>query len=235
MRHPMLHWCGAIVALWSPVATADFVLMDQIGDLDGTLASSASSSQFNPATPEHGSITVDNFMVEANDVAGAEGLRLTRLEAVVAQLAGNPSYNLVDSWTVQIYSSLEVAKTGVLGDVHSQSFKAPDSLIKVNDGFFDSALVSFAIDVELEFGEYWMPVAMGNSDNGVVGIRHSLIGDGPSALIFTQAGNQEEVGASAYRIHATTIPGPASLALVLLCRTSRSSRRRHSSCQNSSM
>ena len=94
----------AVYTVGAGAHAADIVILDQIGPSPAFLAGSSSGSQFNPASPAIGSVTIDNFTI-----SGAAPVRLTGVEAVVAALINFNSYELVESWTVQIYSSPEAA------------------------------------------------------------------------------------------------------------------------------
>jgi hypothetical protein len=212
----------ALAVLCAPTAAVrggEVVVLDQIGGSPGFLAGSASGSQFNPATPALGSVTIDDFTV-----AGAP-LHVTRVEAVVAALINFQSWELVDTWTVQIYSSPEAAVATEVGDVYSASFAGPASLTSGYSPLFQSELASFDVDVMLAPGQYWIGVAMGNVSavNGVVGIRHSFLGNGPAYLAVSSVSQIAEVAPAAYRITGTIIPAPPALwaAAVLAARRRR--------------
>ncbi len=200
----------------------DIVILDQIGPSPAFLAGSSSGSQFNPANPALGSVTIDNFTI-----SGPAPVRLTGVEAVVAALINFNSYELVESWTVQIYSSPEAAVATEIGDVFSVSFAGPASLTSGYDGLFQSELASFDVDVVLSPGEYWLGVAMGNVSavNGVVGIRHSFLGDGPAYLAVSSVSQIAEVAPAAYRITGTVVPGPSALCLLVLGAAAQRRRR----------
>jgi hypothetical protein len=202
-----------VYALGAAVHGGDVVILDQIGPSPAFLAGSSSGSQFNPASPALGSVTIDNFTI-----SGAAPVRLTGVEAVVAALINFSSYELVESWTVQIYSSPEAAVATEIGDVFSVSFAGPATLTSGYDGLFQSELASFDVDVVLSPGDYWIGVAMGNVSavNGVVGIRHSLLGDGPAYLAVSSVSQIAPVAPAAYRITGSVVPGPSALAAILL-------------------
>src|SRR5204863_7789273 len=72
------------------------VIFDQIGPSPAFLAGSASSSQFNPATPGSVFATVDNAPIPA--LGGpSQPVHITRLEAVVTGLQNFVDFSLVQS------------------------------------------------------------------------------------------------------------------------------------------
>jgi hypothetical protein len=209
-----IHWALVpVYTLGAAVHAGDIVILDQIGPSPAFLAGSSSGSQFNPANPALGSVTIDNFTI-----SGPAPMRLTGVEAVVAALINFNSYELVESWTVQIYSSPEAAVATEIGDVFSVTFAGPASLTSGYDALYQSELASFDVDVVLSPGDYWIGVAMGNvsAENGVVGIRHSLLGDGPAYLAVSSVSQIAPVAPAAYRITGVIVPAPPALAALLL-------------------
>ncbi len=228
MKENKLACLAAIIAvsISSSVVDAEIIILDQIGESPSSLAGSSSSSMFNPGTPEYGGVTMDNFAIDGSPFGDASSMRITSIEAVVAGLWDFVSWDLVDSWSVQIYSSVDAAKHTVIGDVYSQSFTEPSTLKLGYDNLYDDALASFNVDFVLDPGEYWLSVVMGNEYdlNGVVGIRHSQLGDGQSWLVSSPGGESAKVNASAYRIKGTVVPAPSAwvaLALVGVVRRRR--------------
>lgn len=225
MRQFTLGSLGVLV--FTSVATAGdgIVILDQIGNNgDSWMAGAATSSQHPPGDPQGAFSTVDNFSVVGDAV------RITQVEGVTAALQNFNAWNLVQGWTVNIYSSLEAAENDFYGDVYTQTFKAPDSM---TDGFsfiFDgpSELVSFGVDVVVGPGDYWLGITMENDGdvNGSVGIRASNVGDGGAWFAVPGQNSSFQVGnAAAFRVTGTEVPGPGALAVLLLA-ASRTRRRR---------
>ncbi len=205
------------LALGSSTSAGDIVFLDQIGG--GVFNPTAlSSSQFSPGRPEGAITTVDDFTLQS-PFAGAP-LRITRIEAAVAGLQKFVSFDLIDSWTIQIYSSLEASTQSLFGDIHSESLGFPDAL---TDGFSSFGgmpieLATFDVDIVLDPGTYWLAVVMGNdfSLNGTSGIAGSAIGGGTAFFSGPGIGDFFALGnPAAYRIIGTVIPGPGA-ALFLM-------------------
>jgi hypothetical protein len=218
----------AVVALSSTtLAQAEIVVLDQIGD--GPFDPQAlSSSQFPPGVPESAITTVDNFSLLESVHGGA--VRVTSIQATVAGLSEFMSFELVDSWTIQVYSSLEGSYESLTGDVYSASFDFPSTLTKGFAHFFGSPveLATFDVDFILPSGDYWMTVAMGNdfAENGVVGIAGSFFGDGPAWFSGPGIGDAVPLGSPAgYRILGEAVPGPAGLWLLVPALVVRRRRR----------
>lgn len=219
--------------LLSPVANAgDVVLFDQIGD-EPFIATALSSSQFQPGSPEGAVTTVDNFTLDPGGFAGTP-LRITRIEATVAALQDVNGFGLIDSWTIQIYSSLDASTQSLEGDLYSASFGFPDNLTDGFSSFFGKPveLATFDVDVVLDPGEYWITVAMGNDSNlnGIVGIAGSSIGDGPAYFSGPGLGDFTALGNPAgYRLIGAPVPGPGGTfvigwAIAVCCRPRRRGR-----------
>jgi len=192
------------------------LLLDQIGGEPFT-PTALSSSQFPPGMPERAFTTVDNFSLPDSD--NGSSFHITQIEAVVAGINNFVSWDLVDSWTIQIYSSLEVSTQTLFGDVYSATFDFPDAL---TDGFATFGgrpveLATFDVDFLLAPGDYWMTVAMGNlgATNGTVGIAGSSIGDGPAYFSGPGPGASTPLSRpAAYRIIGAVPAPPAAIVLV---------------------
>jgi MYXO-CTERM domain-containing protein len=203
---------------------ASQVLFDQIGPTPATLASSSSSSQFNPATPNTVFATVDN-------VVFTQSVHLSDFEAAITELQNVISFDLIQSWNVRIYSSLNAASHNVVGDVYNRTFDVPTSLSEgwAIIGGQRTELASFEIDKTLDPGEYWIELTMGNAstDNGVVGIRHSLLGDGSCYFAAPASGQAFALNnAAGYRLFGENVPGPGALAIFGVGLFTRGRRRR---------
>ena len=203
-----------LLAAGPALAGDGVVVMDQIGSNgDSWMAGSATSSQHPPDNPQGAFSTIDNFSVTG------DALRLTQIEGVTAALQNFTSYDLVLSWTVNIYSSLEAAETDFFGDVFTQTFDTPDSM---TDGFsfvFDgpSELISFGIDAVVDPGDYWVGITMENDSalNGTVGIRGSFVGDGGAWFAVPDQNSSFQVGnPAAYRVTGTAVPSPGAFLVL---------------------
>lgn len=202
---------------------SQFTVLDQIGSLGDSWMLGASSSQFSPGDPQGAFTTVDNFTI-------TEPTRITRVEGVIGGLQNFVSFDLIDSWTVQIYSSLSGASKDFFGDALSVSFDTPTSMTNGFSSFlgFPSEITSFDIDVVLQPGEYWLGIAMGNDGktNGTIGVRASIVGDGPAFFAVPSQGSSFALSApAAYRIFGETVV-PAPGAVLLLIPLGLPSRRR---------
>ncbi|MHC5022562.1 MAG: hypothetical protein ACYTGG_01445 [Planctomycetota bacterium] len=211
----------------APLAAAGSIeVLDQIGGPgDVWMAPASSSSQFPPGQPQSAFSTVDNFIVTG------EPVRITRIQAVVNGLQNFVGFDLIQSWNVQIYSSLDAATSDYFGDSFSQSFDTPDDLTSGFSSFggFASEIATFNVDVILEPGEYWLGVAMENDSaiNGTVGIRHSIVGDGPALFAVPSQGDSFPLGfAAAYSVTGMEVPGPAAASLFGLAALLAPTRRR---------
>jgi hypothetical protein len=203
----------ANASMTAPALAASQVIFDQIGGSPAFLAGSSSSSQFDPATPGGVFATVDNFTVSPLAEGPASQVRLTRFQAIVTGLQNFASFDLVQSWNVQLFSSLAAAASSHIGDVYSATFSAPTLL---TDGYSPlGELATFDIDAVVSPGEYWVALTMGNvgAENGTVGIRHSVLGDGPCYFAVPSQQSSFPLGnPAAYRMFGEAVPGPGASA-----------------------
>ena len=232
---PTLGLIAGGLALTLPARAGDIVFLDQIGG--GVFNPTAlSSSQFPPGRPESAITTVDNFTLQSPTFAGAP-LRITRIEAAVAGLQNFVSFELIDSWTIQIYSSLDASTQSLFGDLHSESFGFPDAL---TDGFSSFGgmpveLATFDVDIVLDPGTYWLAVVMGNdfSLNGTSGLAGSAIGGGTAFFSGPGLGDSFPLGnPAAYRIIGTVIPGPGAALFLMWIPVARRGRSRVYGCSS---
>jgi hypothetical protein len=206
------------------------VLFDQIGPAPFNPVS-LTSSQFPIGDPDSAFTTVDNVTLADPGTGSGDALRITSIEATVARLSGNGSFNFLQSWTVQIYSSLELSFMSLEGDVASLTFATPDSLTTGYASFFGDPveLAQFDVDIVVDPGQYWMTVAMENdgSENGTFGIAHSSLGDGSSWFSGPGAGASIPVSnAAGYRIFGEAVPGPGAAMLLAIAGVAGPRRRR---------
>ena len=126
MRGMPVEMCalGAFAVVLSSSPVAGDLLFDQIGD-EPFSPTAMSSSQFGPKSPDSAITTVDNFSLFGT--SDGDPIRLTRIEAAVGGLTNFVGFELIDSWTVQIYSSLEASYTNLEGDIFSASFETGDA------------------------------------------------------------------------------------------------------------
>jgi hypothetical protein len=217
-RTALAYAAVAAMAVSAPAAGA--VLFDQIGP-EPFGPASLTSSQFPIGDPDSAITTVDDIQLGVPDTTGGDMLHLTRIEATVARLSGNGSFAFMQSWRVEIYSSLEQSVLSLTGDVASLGFDAPDSLTTGYASFFGDPveLAGFDVDILIEPGEYYMTVAMENDggENGTFGIAHSTLGDGSSWFSGPGTGTTVQVSnAAGYRIFGEVVPGPGGLLMFVV-------------------
>ena len=218
---------AAVVVLVAASSQAQAtVLMDQIGpDGSGTNGQSVVHSQIlEPANASFSDAAVDNFSL-------ASPMRLTHLDAAMRAFGSGgslASFTAVTGWDVAIYTSATVPTTTLTGDVANITL-APGA-VTVATGFNSnplSALVSMDLAIDLAAGSYWLallprlPLASGqlgvflSTFAGTPGDNNGILANPGGGGGF--ANNRLQLSQDlAYRLVATTVPEPASAALLAL-------------------
>jgi hypothetical protein len=203
-------------------------LVDQIGaDPALTLDQFRVNSQdFEAAIDEFDSASVDDF-------TASSAVTLSKIEAVVQGGTYQPvvrdgvnqleffatTYDPVQAWLVEIYSSRDMAQRDVVGDIASFSF-LPNQVTLDPTGYAPfSRLLSIPVNLRLDAGTYWLAVrAKANFTSPDPNlfqqffIHKSPLGDNnallsipgldPNQIAGLQGGN------AAYRVQADAVPVP---------------------------
>ncbi len=230
----------AALAGVSASASAQFVLMDQIGPNSSfTEGQPARANQeFEAANAAFHVAMIDDFFV------GPNGATILTAEAVMTGF-GLPTgvtnnFDRVTGWRLDIYSSPTAAATNFAGDVASVAVPAASAVLTIP--FTTSAASGHvlidvsAANINLGAGQYWMALIpqMAFAGNGQLGVNDSTFGGTPGNLNSVQTnpgggfafpgGQVARDTNSAYRL--TAVPTPATLALLGLAGLTAARRRR---------
>lgn len=217
-------------------AHAQTAVFDQIGD--GSSFGTGFASQYFPDFAAFDTASLDDFTI-----TGGVG-QLTSVEAVVVGFTGFTSFANVQSWSIEVYSSVASAGANLTGDVLAFTIAASSGYVTVTDlalGRFRVSLDVSSFNLSLADGNYWLAVlpTMPFNPGGQLGVVGSGINDGPSVTPNAHQANPGGgfgFGATqlildggspvnlAYRINA--VPAPAALALLGLAGLAGSRRRR---------
>jgi len=193
-------------------ASAD-VIMDQIGDMDGSaqVANISASQDFEDAYNAYDVIAIDDFTIDT-------AMNLSSASMVLGGWNGFAGSAGVDGYTVSIFSSTDAAGASIFGDVLAIAFGAGDLSA---DWMGGGELLTFDLGgVELAAGTYWIGITPANAyaANGQTGAYQSSIGDnggyqanpaGAFGFITQPTGTNY-----AYRLDGTGVPAPGALALL---------------------
>ncbi len=211
--------CICILGL-SGVASAD-VVMDQIGDMDGSgLGANIMASQYFEASFDNYSIVLaDNFSVAAD-------ANITSVEMVVGGWNGFVDPSSITAYEVNFYSSPDAAGGNLMGDVDSNTIDAADA---TQDPNWTGAnyLMGFSTSMVAPAGDGWVGVIPHNEFGigGQTGCADSIVGDGVSAI---QANPGEGFGEGtwwtldppadgAYRMNSDGVADPCASPLPMPC------------------
>ncbi len=217
---------SGLLALTSSAVFANIIVMDQIG----TNPADTGSSQVIYASQDF-EAAFNQFDIGLIDDFNSPGLPLIKIEFVGGIWnTGAPSWNNVQFYRVEFYSSIAAAASNLTGDVASVT--VPTSSVTVNTAPYSGdpnqrALVSIPLpNVNVGTGTRWVAVIprMDFSPNGQVGVSTSAFaGANPGGNNMTHVnpgggfnlpGNQQAYEFNAaYRI--TAVPEPASVLALL--------------------
>ncbi len=200
------------VATCDPEGTAVF---DNIGPDAGSLVAGAFACQRFPDLKDSDIVALDDFTV------GGGGFIPTCMDVSARFFtAGNTDWNLVESWSVEFYSSPEAAGANLTGDVASLILPAP-----LVEPFGDDDILRFDLTggpgpaIELAPGTYWVGVIptmpFGGGAPGQIGLAPTSIGNdnayhaNPGGFFGFPDGFQQIAGGVnlAYRVVGTELKG----------------------------
>jgi MYXO-CTERM domain-containing protein len=198
-------------------ASAD-VIMDQIGDMDGssTAGGSISASQdFETAYDAYDVVALDDFTIDT-------AMNLTSASMVLGGWNGFAGSGGVTGYTVSIFSSVEAAGNSIFGDVLNVYLLAGSQGVTIDtDWAGGGELVTFdMLTFSLDAGTYWIGITPDNAfaGNGQTGAYHSDLGDASGAQANPSGAFgfiTQPTGANyAYRLDGTAVPAPGVLALL---------------------
>jgi hypothetical protein len=227
----------------SAIASHAVVVMDQIGpDSSSLIGEFFTSQRFEAASAGNDVGAIDNFSVTSSQLV------LTQVEAVVVGFTNTgpfTGFQNVQSWSVEVYSSVAAGATNLTGNVASVTLTPAQ--VSLNTAFAasiaNSALITIPVTLTLpSAGTYWIAV-IGRLDsaNGQVGIAASNyvpgFPNGTNAEFINPAGGFQLPGNHdlvldqngrpvnlAYRVNA--VPEPATMAALGMGAVALLARRR---------
>ncbi len=217
---------STLFAFASSAVFAQVIVMDQIG----SNPADTGSSQVIYASQDF-ETSFDTFDIGLIDDFNSPGLPLVKIEFVGGIWnTGSPSWNNIQFYRVEFYSSVAAAASNLTGDVASVT--VPTSAVSVDTSPYPNdpnlrALVSIPLpNVNVGTGQRWVAVIprMDFSPNGQVGVATSAYASAnPGGNNMTHVnpgggfglpGNQQAYSFNAaYRINA--VPEPASVLALL--------------------
>ena len=197
-------------------ASAD-VIMDQIGDMDGSsqVANVSASQDFETAYDAYDIVAIDNFTIDT-------AMNLTSASMVLGGWNGFAGSSGVVAYTVSIFSSTDAAGNSIFGDVLSVYLLAGSQGVTIDtDWAGGGEYVTFdMLTFSLDAGTYWIGITPDNAfaTNGQTGAYHSDLGDA-SGYQANPSGAfgfiTQPTGANyAYRLDGNAVPAPGVLALL---------------------
>lgn len=209
--------CICILGL-SGVASAE-VVMDQIGDMDGSgIGTNIMASQYFEASfAQYSIVLADNFSVTADT-------NITNVEMVLGGWNGFVDPSSVTAYEVNFYSSPDAAGSNLVGDVASNTIDAADA---TQDPNWTGAnyLMGLPTAMVAPAGGSWVGVIPHNEfgTGGQTGCADSVLGDSTSAIQANPGGGfgfgpWQEVGADgAYRMNSDGVADPCASPLPMPC------------------
>ena len=192
------------LAILTPVFSQNIIL-DQIGQDDGSgIGGDVYVCQsFESVYEIYDVIVIDNFV--------AYGESLNSIELVLEGWNGFTDPSTISGYSLNVYSSVEMASSNLIGDINFEYVDAADSEIStqwLGNGY----LISIPLTIQLPFGQLFFGVLPFNefSIGGQTGIKESLIGDSESSWIANPGGGwglpsgmQQQTSDAAYRLFGT--------------------------------
>ena len=208
--------CICIMGL-SGIAAAD-VVMDQIGDMDGTgIADNIMASQdFESAYDVYDVVVADNF--------SGDGSNIDMVEMVMGGWNGFVDPSSVAGYTANLYSGPDAAGATLVGDIASSYVDAADATVSA-DWMGANFLVGMGTDLASAVGDQLVGVVPSNdfATGGQTGCADSNLGDTTSAIQANPGGGfgfgpwQEAGAEGAYRLGSSVAADPCTLPLPAVC------------------
>jgi hypothetical protein len=210
--HRGLIAAAALLAVCGTAPVSASVIIDQLGNFDTGFASQrfeASFTQFDVGV-------LDDF-----SLAGAT--TITSVSAGILGYNGLSNFGNIQSYSVEIYSSLAAAGANLIGDA-GHAVIAPGSVTLTNPGYSyqPSALVVIPVSISLAAGNYWLAVIPrvdfnGNGQSGIGGYGEGNATQANPNGGFGQGTTFSTGRVAAYRIDGTgAVPEPASWMLMVV-------------------
>jgi len=211
---------ATIVLSTTAIATGQNIIMDQIGDLDGSgIGTGLPACQyFEDAYSIYSVAVLDNFSI-------ATDITIAGVEAVINGWGGFIDPSAITGYQTNVYTDPTAASLDLVGDIATDEVDVADSTVNpdwAGIGF----LISAPTTLEISTGEYWFAMIPYNAftENGQTGVSESLIGDGILSWQANPGGGfgmpnnmQETAGESAYRLVDDGIYDPCSSPLPETC------------------
>jgi len=208
--------CICIMGL-SGIAAAD-VVMDQIGDMDGSGigANIMASQDFESAYDIYDIIVADDFT--------GDGAGINMVEMVMGGWNGFVDPTSVAGYTANLYSGADAAGASLVGDIASQYVDAADAT-NSPDWMGPNFLIGMDTDMASAVGSQLVGVQPANdfATGGQTGTADSLLADATGCIQANPAGGfgfgpwQAAPGAAAYRISGGAPADPCTLPLSAVC------------------
>jgi len=208
--------CICIMGL-SGVAAAD-VLMDQIGDMDGSgIADNIMASQdFEAAYDVYDCVVADDF--------AGDGSAINSVELVLGGWNGFVDPSSIAGYTANLYSDSTAAGASLTGDIASQYVDAADATVSA-DWAGANFLVGMATDMASNPGDQLVGVIPSNdfATGGQTGLADSLLGNGVNAWQANPGGGfgfgavQDAGAEGALRIAGGAPADPCTFPLPATC------------------
>jgi opacity protein-like surface antigen len=222
-----------VFAFSASAAQAQITLLDQIGpDPTGINGQNADASQrFEAANSAFHVISGQNFVVPAGSPVSLSHVSVVLTAFNTA--TGLASFAAIQNYELQIYSTVTAPATNLTGDVSSTIVPTANATQTVPFGtnagtnFGPSGLIDLNVssfNITLNPGTYFFGIMprMDFTGNGQMGVSLTTFGGGAGDGFqanpgggFALPGNESlNVGNFAYRVTATAVPEPTSMALV---------------------
>jgi hypothetical protein len=202
------------------VATSQaVVVMDQIGSNGADLNQTGYAAQrFEASFSQYDIAAIDDFTLGSAST-------LTQVEAGMIGYNGFTSFSSIQSYSVEIYSSIAAGAGNLTGNAGSQTVATGS--VNVNTAYIGtalSALVTIPVNISLAAGTYWIGVVARNDfatagQTAILGSAYANANPGGLNAWQVNPGGGFGFGTSqaiantnlAYRVNATAVPEPASM------------------------
>ncbi len=212
-----LFTCASLVLGATSVLSAD-IIMDQIGDIDGSgIADNTMASQdFETAYDVYDVVVADNFT--------GDGSTITAVEMVLGGWNGFTDPSSVVGYTANLYSVAEATGVTLIGDVGSEYVDAADATVSA-DWAGLGFLVSMNTNIVSATGDQLFGLVPTNefATGGQTGCADSNLGDANSAVQGNPGGGfgfgpwQLADAEAAYRLMNDTVADPCNSSLPEMC------------------